>query len=94
MKMREKLVLAMNSHDTQARVHAAIDDFEYVDGHMDHLHTLHADAIIEALFNTDMREKIAGIIDDCQAFCNEDVMPYYCADKITAAFTGDTHGTI
>ena len=51
---------------------------------------MHADAIIEALFNTDMREKIADIIDDCQAFCNEDVMPYYCTDKIMEAFTGET----
>ena len=49
-----------------------------------------ADAILADLFNTVMREKIAGIIDECQHFCNEDILPYYCTDKILAAFTGAT----
>jgi hypothetical protein len=50
----------------------------------DHAIDITTDTIMKEVFNTDMREKIEHIIDVCQAFCNEDVMPYYCADKIMA----------
>ena len=48
MSMRDKIVLAMSSHDPDVRVAAAMNDFEEVDGHADHLHILHADAIMLA----------------------------------------------
>ena len=47
--MRDKIVLAMNSHNTDVRVGAAMDDFEEVGGHTNHLHALHADVILAAL---------------------------------------------
>tara|TARA_R110000851_G_scaffold3701_4_gene15097 strand:- start:875 stop:1246 length:372 start_codon:yes stop_codon:yes gene_type:complete len=47
--MRDKITAVMNGHDTQLRTNAAVNDFEYVDGHNNHMHTLHANAIIAAL---------------------------------------------
>jgi hypothetical protein len=47
-----------------------------------------ADAIIEALFNTDTREKIEDILWDNRQTNDIDVV--YIADDIMEAFTGET----
>lgn len=56
--VREMLITAMNSHSSDARIEAAVNDMQELDGSIDHVHGLHADAIMAA-----MPEIFAGMHD-------------------------------
>jgi hypothetical protein len=84
MKMREKIAQTISTSGLVPERSPWDDLLPETRKH----YRMHADAIIEALFNTDMREKISAIVYE-----HHEGRYHGAADAIMAAFTGETtHG--
>ena len=78
-KARETIIAAMISHSNEDRSNAAIKDFNEVDGHTDHIHGLHADAILAA-----MPSILAGMVE---LDFTHDIDGSWHADGVKVTFT-------